>query len=174
MSKTHKMSTGLAFTPEKDLKMFSRMAAKGKRLDGFSGIGHGWTFTDAPPEDAIFDLTYEKDPSPDYFDMFRAAGWSSVVSMGDVHVFKAVPGTPPVHTSQESRREEIERQQKQFGRYSAITVSVWVFIFAVLWLMGVKWGITFNVLLFAAIPVVYTVLPLLGYTHRLRAARQAT
>lgn len=171
MSKTLKMSNGLAFEPEKDLAMFSRMAAGGKRLSGFSSLGHGWTFTDAPPEDAVFDLAYERDPDTEYFDIFRAAGWSPVVSMGDAHVFKAKPGTPPVHTTRESRSEELQRQQKQFTRYSIVTVSLWVLLLVLLQMLGATRAVLFNVLLLAAVPVVYTVLPLLGYTWRSRALR---
>lgn len=153
--------------------MFADMAAKGKQLSGSSGLGHGWTFTDAPPEDAIFDLAHEDDPSPDYFAIFEAAGWTPVLSVGNIHIFKAAPGTPPVHRSTDSYRDELTRQRGTFARCAAIAlailVAVWLTVRATDW----PRGLDFALLLPAWIAAVYTVLPLIGYTYRLWRLRPA-
>lgn len=163
-----KMSSGLAFTPHKDLELFSQMAAQGKHLTGVSSIGHSWTFTDGPPENAIFDLAYEAHPTQEYFEIFEAAGWTHVLSMGDVQIFKAPPGTVAVHTSAESRFEELGIQRSKFARYSMLTLSVFA---VVLWMLKmVSWHPALEqlVLVLSLIPVVYTVFPLVGYIYRLQ------
>lgn len=167
--RTTRMGTGLAFTPEKDLEMFSTMAAQGKQLSGVSAFG--WTFTDAPSEEAIFDLAYEAHPAADYVDLFAAAGWTRVLSAGDLHIFKAAPGTPPVHTSDDSRRDELVGRRNLFAWLGAVAVGV--FILVALMLRAVSWnsGIEIVLLLVALVPVIFTVMPLAGFMARLRKLR---
>ncbi|WP_205413017.1 DUF2812 domain-containing protein [Austwickia chelonae] len=137
-------------------------------------MGHGWTFTDAPPEEAIFDLAYEAAPSADYFDIFIAAGWTPVLSVADLHIFKAAPGTPPVHTAYDSRRDELVRQRDNYIRYSAMGIAI--FALTALITATISWYfehekpvlLMSGILSFGCIPVVYTVLPLLGYMTQLR------
>ncbi len=142
---TTRLGSGLAFGARKDLELFSRMAARGQQLSGIGALGHGWTFTDAAPEQAIFALTHEAHPSPGYFDIFDAAGWTLVLSSGGTHIFKAAPGTPPVHTAEDSERDELRRQRNQFARYSAVTLMVLVLVAvglsAVTWSVGVETAI---------------------------------
>lgn len=173
MSTTRKMGSGLAFTPEKDLRMFADMARRGKHLDGTANLWHGWSFVDGDPEEAVFDLAYEDDPSPDYFDIFRGAGWEPVVSLGNVHVFKAAPGATPVHTSIESRREELLRNRNQYVRYALVALVV--FALVVLGLALVSWNewVEAALLVVFVFPVVYTVLPLFGYWYRLGRTRNS-
>lgn len=169
MSTTYtKMSSGLAFTPDKDLAMFSTMAAQGKQLSGISALGHGWKFVEAAPEEAVFDMTHEVNPHPGYFDIFEAAGWTLVLSVSDLHIFKAAPGTPPVHTDDSSRRDELTRQRNHFALYSAIALTTLILVG--LALGQISWGLwEVPVLVIAIIPTVYTVMPLIGYVYRLHA-----
>ena len=166
MNTTSRMASGLAFTPEKDLAMFAEMAADGKQLSGLSTLAHGWRFVDADPENAIFDLAYEDDPAPDYFEIFAAAGWTLVLSMGNAHIFKAAPGTPQVHSTLESRREEMLRQRNRFARYSVVTLIAFVLIGRGVMLADWNSWVEMAVLVIAAIPVIYTVVPLIGYWNR--------
>lgn len=168
MSAVRKMGSGLAFTPEKDLAMFADMAAEGKQLNGVAQLGHGWSFVDAVPEEVVFDLVYESDLSSDYFDIFTAAGWAPVLSTGDIHIFKAAPGTPPVHTTLESQRDELVRQRNKFTRYSLVTVAALVFVG--LGAKAVEWNgwVEMALLIIFMVPVVYTVMPLFGYWSRAR------
>ena len=121
MKTTIRIGNGLAFNPDQDLALFADMAREGKRLTGISAIGHGWKFVDDTPEEVIFDIAYETNPTSDYFEIFQAAGWESVISYADLHIFKAAPGTAPLHTAIESRYEELRKKRNQFLRYSAFT-----------------------------------------------------
>lgn len=166
MNTTSRMASGLAFTPEKDLAMFAEMAADGKQLSGLSTLAHGWRFVDAAPEDAVFDLAYESAPASDYFEIFAAAGWTLVLSMGNAHIFKAATGTPQVHSTLESQREEMVRQRNLFARYSIVTLIAFVLIGRGVMLADWNSWVEMAVLVIAAVPVVYTVLPLVGYWRR--------
>lgn len=168
MNTTSRMASGLAFTPEKDLAMFAEMAAAGKQLSGLSILAHGWRFVDAAPEDAVFDLAYESNPAPDYFEIFDAAGWTLVLSMGDAHIFKAAAGTPLVHSMLESRREEMVRQRNRFALYSIVTLIAFVLIARGVMMADWNSWVEMAVLVIAAIPVIYTVIPTLGYWNRAR------
>lgn len=165
---TTRMGNGLAVNPEKDLTMFADMARKGKHLNGIARLGHGWNFVDGNPEEAVFDLAYESNASSDYFDIFQAAGWAPVFSMGDVHIFKAAPGTPPVHAGTESRRDELTRNRDRYLRYSAIAVVA--FVLVNVGISVASWAEWLDLVLrvIFVLPVVYTVIPLIGYWRRLR------
>ncbi|WP_461171194.1 DUF2812 domain-containing protein [Arthrobacter sp. Z1-15] len=167
MSTTSRMGNGLAFSPEKDLVMFAEMARQGKHLNGVAKLGHGWSFEDGAPEDAVFDLAYESSPSPDYFEIFQAAGWASVLSLGDAHIFKAAPGTAPVHTGSESRRDELTRNRNRYLRYSATTLVA--FMFLGLGIRAASWNewAELVLLMVFVLPIAYTVVPLVGYWHNL-------
>lgn len=168
MSTTTTMGVGLAFEPEKDLTRFAEMAAQGKHLAGTAKLGHGWRFAEGEPEDVVFDLAYESDPAADYLEYFRAAGWTHVLTAGDVHIFKAAPGTPPVHTSAETRREELLRERNRFLGYSLLALLL--FVGVGLGVRSVDWNpwLEMALLLAAFLPVVYTVMPLMGYWYRSR------
>lgn len=167
---TTKIGHGLAVQPDADLALFARMARQGKHLDGVARLGHGWSFTDGPPEDAVFDLAYESNPSSDYFDIFKAAGWTPVLSLGDVHIFKAVPGTVPLHTGMKSRRDELARNRNRYLVYAALAIVACVLVF--LGLRAVSWNAWLEIAIQCVfiVPVAYTVIPLIGYWRLLRKA----
>ena len=164
---TTKMNSGLAFNQERELRMFAEMAAKGKKLVGLGALGHGWRFVDAEPEQVVFDIAYEDEPSPDYFDIFAAAGWTHVFSAGNIHIFKAKPGTAPVHTALESKREELTRLRGRFAKASVVTALALVVVLLVL--SRVTWPSAVEVVLVTVfiVPFVYSVFPLIGFQARL-------
>lgn len=169
---TTRMSSGLAFTPEKDLAMFEDMARRGQRLAGFSLAAHGWRFEDAEPEDVIFDMAYETDPDDAYFDLFRAAGWTPVLTYGHIHFFKAAPGTAPVHTGTESRLEEALDNRSLFLRYTAVTLAAVLLV--VLVMTAVDWprAAMMAAATLSAVALVYTTFPLVGYHRQVQRLRR--
>lgn len=168
---TIRTGSGLAFTPEKDLEMFADMARRGKRLTAVSLPHHGWRFDDAEPEDVVFDMAYQANPSDEYFDLFRAAGWTPVLSYGHIHFFKAAPGTAPVHTTIESRLEEMVSNRDMYARYSAVVIAV--VALALLGLAAAGWPTVPTMVLAAlgAVALVYTTFPLVGYSRQLHRLR---
>lgn len=166
MSTTTRMGNGLAVNPEQDLTMFAEMARHGKLLNGVAKMGHGWSFVDGIPEDVVFDLAYESRPSLDYFEIFKAAGWIPVLSLGDAHIFKAPLGTPSVHSSSESRREELVRERNRYLRYSALILAAFLILDLVIRASSWNAWAEFILLVVFAFPIIYTVVPLIGYWHQ--------
>ncbi|MFJ6001278.1 DUF2812 domain-containing protein [Arthrobacter sp. NPDC092385] len=167
MTTTSRMGNGLAFSPEKDLAMFADMARRGQHLNGVAKLGHGWSFVDGAPEEAVFDLAYESNASSDYFDIFHAAGWAPVLSLGDAHIFKAAPGTAPIHTGTDSRRDELTRNRDRYLRYSAIALAA--FLLVNLGTHTGSWNEWLELVLLVVfvMPVAYTIVPLVGYWRHL-------
>lgn len=165
--KTVKLSGGMAFSQDRELETFSRMAARGKRLVGLGALGHGWNFEDAEPEQAVFDVAYESEPDSGYFELFDKAGWTPVLSHGNMHVFKAAPGTPPVHTTVESQRDELVALRNFFARYAVVPVGVFVIVGVLTSIVDWNEWVEFGLLFVAFIPLVYAVMPLIAYTVKL-------
>lgn len=163
MSTTTRMGNGLAVSPEQDLTMFEEMARQGKLLNGVAKMGHGWSFIDGSPEEVVFDLAYENRPSLDYFEIFKAAGWVLVLSLGHAHIFKAPLGTPSVHAGSESRREELVRERNRYLRYSAITLAAFLILGMVIRASSWNAWAEFILLVVFVFPLTYAVVPLIGY-----------
>lgn len=68
---TVRLSNGLAFNQDRETKLFQDMARRGKHLDGTALMGHGWSFRDGPAEDWVYQIVYETDPDPEFFDLCR-------------------------------------------------------------------------------------------------------
>ncbi|RTE50210.1 DUF2812 domain-containing protein [Actinobaculum sp. 352] len=109
---TRRLAHGMAVAPEKNLALFSDMAARGQALVGVSALGFMWRFKPAPAEDVIFALDYTDTPNEDYLAVFEAAGWQHVLGIGDMQIFKAAPGTRPIHTEKQGERETLALQAR--------------------------------------------------------------
>lgn len=169
---TTRMSSGLAFTPEKDLAMFEDMARRGQRLAGFSLAAHGWRFEDAEPEDVVFDMAYETNPDDDYFDLFRAAGWTPVLTYGHIHFFKAAPGTTPVHTGTESRLKEALTNRALFLRYTAVTLAAVLMVVLAMAVTDWPLAVRMAAAALSGVALVYTSFPLVGYHRQVQRLRR--
>lgn len=163
---TRRMGHGTAVKPERDLELLRAMAAAGHRLTGMKALGQ-WTFEDAPPEDAIVALTHHDAPDADYLEIFDAAGWNHVWGVGELQVFKAAPGTPPVYSDEETVRGDLTAQRRRYGRWAAIRLLVLAVAALALGLRRAPQVVTAAVLVVVAIPVVYSGIPWLDTGRRL-------
>lgn len=108
--KKYLMSNGLAFSEQKDMETLRKKALKGWNLEGFRFMGYKLEYGE--PEDVIYSIDYRllaPDEEAEYFEMFSSAGWTHVCSEYDRHIFKAEPGTAPIYSDLESKKEKIER-----------------------------------------------------------------
>lgn len=167
-----RMSSGLAFRPERELQVFREMALKGEHLSGTAMAGHGWEFTPGEKEDVIFDMTTEADADEEFFAMCKEAGWTHVLSLSDTHIFKAAPGTVALHTDDELEAEVLESRRNMFAKSSAVTAVIFIAVF--LLISNVNWPNIIEVVLGVAaiFVVVYTWLPLIGFQFKLIKARK--
>ncbi|MCS0670283.1 DUF2812 domain-containing protein [Cytobacillus firmus] len=113
MKKTYKISNGLAFFEQKDLQMLREKAAEGWMVESFKG--GLYTFTKSGPKDVIFSIDYHEltpEDEEEYCELFAAAGWTHVYSHTGIHLFKAVPGTPPIYSDAASKTDQVKRSAK--------------------------------------------------------------
>lgn len=168
MTTTLRLAHGMAVSPQKDLELFRTMAARGKHLSSFAAVRHSWEFTDGDPIDAVFDVAYQDHADDDYFAMFRAAGWTPVLNVGNMHIFRAAPGTAPVHTDTGSAREELERNRNRAGVGALVSIVVLALATIVLGLVDAPTTIRVVVTAVLLVPVVYTTIPFFGSAAKLR------
>jgi len=107
---TRRMGHGMAVSPEKDLELFAGMAARGQRLSGISAPGL-WLFEPAEPEQAVFAVDYTDRADEDYLALFEAAGWHQVLGVATMQIFKAAPGTRPIHTDPGAEAEALGQRR---------------------------------------------------------------
>ena len=169
---TTRFSNGLAFSHDQETKLFQDMARRGKHLDGIALFGHGWSFRDGPAEEWAYQIVYETDPDPEFFDLCRGAGWAHVLSGGTFHVFRAEPSATPLRTERTDQIAEVKHQRDSFVRYSVVTAIVFLAVCVLLKLVEWNAGVEITCFIVALIPVVYTWMPLAAYQWRLHRMRE--
>lgn len=115
-------SGGLAFAEDKDMEKLHRYSLKGWHVSDFKFMGY--SLEKGESSDYIYSIDFqslEGDEEEEYFDFFSSTGWSHVVSEGDIHLFRAHPGTKPIysdrHTMVEKHASSIASMQK-FNSFS--------------------------------------------------------
>ena len=167
---TRRMGHGMAVSPEKDLELFAGMAARGQRLSGISAPGL-WVFEPAEPEQAVFAVDYTDRADEDYLALFEAAGWHRVLGVANMQIFKAAPGTRPIHTDPGAEAEALAAQAGRLGRWAAACLAVLAVVALVCALTDPPRWLTALAVIAAGVPAVYTVIPWLGTRWRLHVLR---
>lgn len=177
MNKKYVMNMGLAFSEESDMKKLKNYAKKGWILEGISG-GLLYKLRKDTPRDIEYSLDYQWKADEEYFSLFSEAGWSRVVSAGnEIHIFSAPEGTKPIYSDKESVIDKYARMKKQMGQgamYSLAALIVFALssagaavyvkpIFLILSFLSMASIVSF----------VFTCMPYLAYSHRLRKLRNS-
>ena len=170
------MSSGLAFSEEKDMDRLRRQSLKGWHVDGFQFMGY--SLKKGESKDYIYSLDYRTLASAEeneYFEFFSSAGWSHVASNGDMHLFRAEPGTKPIYSDQETKVEKYTRANKWV---IGLTIPL-VLITALLWVGMVFTEDTLKTILFVAaaiftifaVPITWTAFASTGYVMKARGRK---
>ncbi|PFG12405.1 DUF2812 domain-containing protein [Bacillus sp. es.036] len=119
MGKTkYVMSSGLAFSEEKEMAKLSEYARKGWLFEKFAFLG--FVLRQGEPQNLIYSLDYQKEPDEEYFSYFEEAGWTIVCSVGnEMHVFSAAQGTTPIYSDKESTKEKYERERQSMKKVAS-------------------------------------------------------
>ncbi|WP_087973730.1 DUF2812 domain-containing protein [Oceanobacillus rekensis] len=125
------MSGGLAFSEDKDMEKLCRYSLKGWHVSDFTFMGYA--LKKGESSDYIYSVDYrwlKEDEAEEYFDFFSSSGWSHVTSEGDIHLFRAHPGTKPIYTDRETTVEKYENSINSMKNLAIpfvfLTVLVWV------------------------------------------------
>lgn len=125
MKNKYVMMRGLAFSEKSDMEMLSSYAKKGWILEGISRVSF-YKLRQDKPQDIQYSLDYQDEATKEYFDLFTEAGWTHVVSIGNLmHIFSAPAGTKPIYTESTSEVEKyygIRNKMKKGSIYSAIVL----------------------------------------------------
>ncbi|MDX8047303.1 DUF2812 domain-containing protein [Gracilibacillus sp. S3-1-1] len=132
MSNTkYMMSGGLAFSENKDMEKLRKFSLKGWHVSTFAFMGY--KLTKGTSTDYIYSVDYQlldTEEKEEYVDFFHASGWTHVTSEANMHLFRALPGTKPIHTERETVAEKHENSGKMLI-HAAILLC---FMTALFWL----------------------------------------
>ncbi|OIJ15176.1 hypothetical protein BKP35_04820 [Anaerobacillus arseniciselenatis] len=166
------LNSGLAFSESGDLAKLSKLAKKGWLLEGISYGGFCFRLVRTEPADVEYSLDYRANVSEDYFELFEAAGWSHVVSVENIHIFRAPTGTKAIYSDEETMTEKYDEQRRLFGKYAVWALVPVVLLFLVLMIWdagsgGVWWNVMLGLFMIAAVALVFTGMPYLAFMYRL-------
>ena len=102
-------SGGLAFSEDKDMEKLRRFSLKGWHVSDFKFMGY--MLEKGESSDYIYSIDYrslKEDEKEEYFDFFLTSGWSHIASEGNIHLFRAQPGTKPIYTDRDTTVEKYE------------------------------------------------------------------
>src|SRR5690625_772821 len=124
-------SGGLAFYEDKDMEKLRRFSLKGWHVSDFKFMGY--TLEKGESSDYIYSVYYrslKEGKDGEYFDLFSTAGWTHVTSEGNIHLFRASPGTKPIYTDRDTTVEKYENSSWLMKNLAIplvlITALVWV------------------------------------------------
>lgn len=164
-------SFGIAFSENKDFKKLRKYAAKGWIVKRFKRMGYELEKGNA--EDVIFSLDIRElgeNDLEEYVEMFELAGWEYVCSSYNMHLFKAKPGTKPIYTDAETKREKIKNVRKPVISTVAISTALLIASYIVSsmssGLLSTIFEIVFMFSIVITIPMLMTLIA--TYYHSLR------
>src|SRR5690625_1159093 len=124
-------SGGLAFTEKGDMEKLRRYSKKGWHVKKFTFMGY--TLEEGEGTDYVYTIDYrllDDDEEEEYYDLFSSAGWSHVTSEGNIHLFRAYPGTKPIYTDQDTTITKYENSSHYFKKWAvpsiAVTALLWI------------------------------------------------
>lgn len=176
MKNKYVMIRGFAFSEESDMNKLKNYAKKGWIL-GSIVAGFFYRLKKDKPQNIDYSLDYQSEATEEYFNLFKEAGWTPIVSVGnEMHIFSAQEGTKPIYSDCESEIDKYARVKKQTGK-GAIYSFIAMIIFA---LLGKSSSIILkpifivaNVLFIVSmIAFIFNFMPYLAYTYRLRKMKK--
>lgn len=123
-------SGGLAFSEDKDMEKLRRFSLKGWHVSDFKFMGY--TLEKGESSDYIYSVDYRslrEDEDEEYFDFFSSSGWSHTASKGDIHLFRAHPGTRPIYSDRDT---SVEKYENLIGSMKCLAIPL-VLITVLVW-----------------------------------------
>ncbi|TRZ40709.1 DUF2812 domain-containing protein [Niallia circulans] len=89
------------------MKQLRKLSNDGWHVSGFKFMGY--TLKKGESADYIYSVDYRslKDmEAEEYFEFFASSGWTHISSEGNIHLFRASPGTKPIYSDRETAAEK--------------------------------------------------------------------
>ncbi|WP_071394812.1 DUF2812 domain-containing protein [Bacillus tuaregi] len=129
--KKYMMSGGLAFSEDKDMEKLRQLSLKGWHVSDFKFMGY--TLEKGESSEYIYSIDYrslKEDEKEEYFDFFEASGWGHIASQGDIHLFRAQPGTTPIYSDRDTTIDKYVNSNDSMKRLTIpiviLTVLLWI------------------------------------------------
>lgn len=155
------MSEGLAFAEEKDMEKLRKYSLKGWHVKSLKLMGY--MLEKGESQDFIYSIDYrhlDVEEGDEYFDYFASAGWTHIASEGYIHLFRALPGTKPIYSDQDTSLEKYHYLYSSSNRFALPLLFVTCLSWAgAWWSEGVLQMILFIAALLLtmfAVPAVWT------------------
>jgi hypothetical protein len=148
-------SGGLAFSEEKDMKKMQRYSRKDWHVRDFAFMGY--TLEKGEEKEYIYSVDYRnltEGEEEEYFDFFDASGWSHVVSQGNIHLFRAEPGTVPIYSDKETTKVKYANSSKSIVPFTLLIIFItilswWGASFFSGWFQSVSSAVTWIAIILA-------------------------
>lgn len=177
MKNKYVMVGGFASSEKSDMEKLSRYAKEGWILEGISRVSF-YKLRQDKPQDIEYSLDYQEEATKEYFDLFTEAGWTHVVSIGNLmHIFSAPAGTKPIYTERTSEVEKyygIRNKMKKASIYSAIVLialAVLSFI-SVIFIKPIVIPV-FLLFLLSLFAFISSFMPYLAYGYQIKKLRES-
>lgn len=172
MKNKYVMINGFAFSEESDMEMLKDYARKGWLLEGIKA-GFFYKLRKGEPKEIEYSLDYQNEATEEYFNFFKEAGWTPVISLGnEIHIFSAPAGTKPIYSDTESEMDKYYRVKKQSGKgtlYSLIATIIFAVLLAVsIIVIRPIFLIVFALFLISLIVFIFNFMPYLAFNSRLK------
>ncbi len=176
MKNKYVMINGFAFSEESDMEKLKNYAREGWILEDIVG-GFFYKLKKDLNQDIVYSLDYQSEASEEYFTLFKEAGWTPVVSIGnEMHIFSGPAGIKPIYSDKESEIEKYTRVKIQTGRgtlYSLITGIVLIIMLCVSAITIRPISLIVSALFMINIIVfTFNFLPYIAYNHRIRQMKK--
>ncbi|KGM96939.1 hypothetical protein Z968_04995 [Clostridium novyi A str. 4552] len=172
MKSKYVMISGLAFSEEDEMNKLSSYAKKGWILEKIV-LGFFYKLKKDVPQDTIYSLDYKVGANEEYFNVFKEAGWSCVVSIqNQIHIFSAKSGTKPIYR-QMDKYTGVEERTVKGTLYSLIIAMILVGLLAIS-IIAVKsmFFIILGLLMIDGVVFTFNFMPYLAYNSRIREIEQ--
>ena len=148
------ISGGLAFSEDKDMEKLRQYSLNGWHVSDFKLMGY--TLKKGESADYIYSVDYrslKEDEEEEYFDFFSSSGWSHIASQGDIHLFRAHPGTKPIYSDRDTT---VEKYENSTGSMKCLAIPLVLFT-VLAWVGAMISSGTLQSILFV-IAVIFTVI----------------
>lgn len=124
-------SGGLAFFEAKDMEKLHKYSLKGWHVKAFNFMGY--TLEKGEKVNYTYSIDYQtlnNIEREEYFNYFELADWNHITSTGNIHLFRAENGTPPIYTDQETTIEKYENLRNSITKFTipfvVMTILFWI------------------------------------------------
>ena len=172
MKNKYVVINGMAFSEESDMEKLNKYANQGWILESVVG-GFFYKLRKDEPQDLIYNLDYQTETNEEYFTIFKEAGWSLVLSVGNyIHIFSAQAGTNPIYSDRESEIDKytsIRDKMKKGSLYSFI-LAIILIILSTLPVIDNKFisKIIFGLLIIDICVFVFNFMPYVAYNSKIK------